>query len=111
MKNLTIRNLALSSFIIFSFAISTSFANEPVKDGNKEELKAKIQAAKEEVNKACLADAEKAGCKDKEVGSGLMKCMKEYKEKNKDFKLSDSCKEASKNLHHERRNKHKKDDK
>ncbi len=110
MKTLNFKYSALTIFALFCLSAAGSFANEAEKSSAKEEHKAKMMAAKEEVNKSCLADAEKAGCKDKEVGTGLMKCMKEYKEKNKDFKVSDACKEASKKMHQERRNKHAKNE-
>ena len=58
---------------------------------NKEEMKAAMKAKAEQVTAACAADAKTAGCDDKAVGHGMMKCIHEYKMKNKDFKLSEPC--------------------
>ncbi|WP_409477982.1 hypothetical protein [Pseudobdellovibrio sp. HCB154] len=69
----------------------------------KAEMKAKMAAHKTEVNQACAADAEKAGCSGKEVGTGLMKCLHAYKKANKDFQISEGCKASTKSLRDERK--------
>lgn len=52
------------------------------------------QANNAEINAACAADSKTAGCGDKQVGSGLLKCLHAYKKEHKDFNLSAGCKEA-----------------
>ncbi len=69
----------------------------------KAEIKQKIQAQKDAVEAACSEDATKTGCAGTEVGEGLLKCMKTFKEAHKDFTFSDSCKNARKELHEERK--------
>lgn len=86
--------------IIVIATSAMAFANDHEK---KAEHKAKMAAHKQEVNQSCAADAEKAGCAGKEIGSGLMKCLHAYKKSNKDFQISEGCKSASKSLHKERK--------
>lgn len=83
---------ALAIIVIASSVFA--FANE----GHKAEHKAKAA-----INTACTADAEKAGCADKEVGSGLLKCLHAYKKANKDFQISESCKSSTKSLRDEKK--------
>ncbi len=71
----------------------------------KAEIKQKIETQKNAVETACSADAAKTGCAGKEVGEGLLKCMKAYKINNKDFTFSESCKNARKDLHEDRKEK------
>jgi hypothetical protein len=78
----------LTSLLTLSLALSqASFASDPT-----------LQADRDAVNSSCSAEAATAGCGDKKVGSGLLKCIHAYKKTNKDFKISDGCKEASKKL-------------
>ncbi len=69
----------------------------------KAEIKQKIEAQRNAVETACSEDATKTGCAGKEVGEGLLKCMKAFKEANKDFTFSESCKNARKELHKDRK--------
>ena len=50
------------------------------------------------VNTACAQDGVTAGCGDKKVGTGLLRCLAAYKKAHKDFKFSESCKNAKKTL-------------
>ena len=71
----------------------------------KEQHQAESAEMREQVKAACAADIATTGC-NSELGQGLMKCIHAYKEANKDFKVSDSCKAAAKDahhMHHERR--------
>ena len=76
--------MKIKHFIAFIGAFSTSvvFAAEGM---TKENAAA--------INSACAADAKTANCGDKQVGSGLLKCLHEHKKDHKDFKLSPNCKE------------------
>lgn len=57
------------------------------------------EGEKEAVKSQCANEAVTAGCKDMEVGQGFIKCLHDYKKKNKkEFKFSDSCKEALRSL-------------
>lgn len=78
----------------FSMAHAT---NEQLKDE-----KAKVEADKTQVNSACSADAQTAGCGGQVVGEGLLKCMHAYKKEHKDFKFSEGCKTAMKQLRGDR---------
>lgn len=66
------------------------------------------KADNEAVNTTCAADAKTAGCGDKKVGTGLLRCLHDYKQTNKDFQLSPACKTAVEKLHADQ--KHKKED-
>ena len=69
----------------------------------KAEIKQKIQAQKDAVEAACSEDATKTGCAGQQVGEGLLKCMKAFKEAHKDFTFSESCKNARQELREERK--------
>lgn len=73
---------------------------------SKEQRKAMHEELKEErsaVESACVDEAKAANCGDKVVGKGLLKCIHQHKKASADFKVSDSCKDAMKNLKSERR--------
>lgn len=67
---------------------------------------ADLETQKNAVNSACADEAAKANCGDQKVGSGLLKCIHSHKKANREFKISDSCKEAMKHLKHERKERH-----
>lgn len=72
---------------------------------SKEQRKAMHEELKDErsaVDSACVEEAKAANCGDKIVGKGLLKCIHQHKKASADFKISDSCKEAMKNLKSER---------
>ncbi len=76
-------------------------AGKPSKEQRKainEELKDERSA----VDSACVEEAKAANCGDKTVGKGLLKCIHQHKKASAEFKISDSCKEAMKNLKSER---------
>jgi len=81
--------------ILSACTFLTAHANDPQK---KEELK----ADRDQVNTACAADAQTAGCAGKVVGEGLLKCLHAYKKEHKEFKISDACKAARKELRSDR---------
>lgn len=60
---------------------------------------AELKPDKEAVEVACAAEAKEANCGDAKVGTGLLKCIHGHKKQNKkEFKVSDSCKEAMRKL-------------
>lgn len=63
----------------------------------------KVKEDAAQVNSACSADAQTAGCGSETVGKGLLKCLRNYKKEHKDFKVSDSCKASMKQLHADRK--------
>ncbi len=65
------------------------------------------QAIKEQVKSACAADIATTGCTSE--GREQMKCIKEYKKSHKDFKFSEGCKMARKEVRemHKNRKAHK----
>ena len=93
------------------FAVIFSGERAQAENQEKDEHKAQMEAGRNAVESACSAEATSTGCAGKEVGKGLLKCMHEYKKANKDFKFSDGCKDATKNLKHDRKEHkmHKKD--
>lgn len=100
MKTIT----CLFTILLISFNVSADDHNKSGPHAEKKaEMKQKIQAQKDAVETACSADAATTGCAGKEVGEGLLKCMKAYKEAHKDFTFSESCKNARKELHEERK--------
>jgi len=68
--------------LILLFAVSAAMANESKRP---EALN---------VDTACSADATTAGCGDKKVGTGLLKCIEAYRKEHKTFKVSESCRNA-----------------
>lgn len=48
------------------------------------------------VRTACATEIKTAGCEEKKLGEGLLKCVHEYKREHKDFTISAECKEAAK---------------
>lgn len=89
-KALTI--IVITTTSVFAFA-----------DGHKAEHKAKVAEHKAAINAACAADASTAGCADKVVGGGLLKCLHAYKKEHKDFKISEGCKSSTKSLRDEKK--------
>ena len=85
------------------FAVSFSGERAQADNHAKGEHKAQMEAQRNAVESACSAEATETGCTGMEVGKGLLKCMHEYKKAHKDFKFSDGCKEATKDLKHERK--------
>jgi hypothetical protein len=55
------------------------------------------------VNSACQAEATTAGCGQEVVGKGLLKCIGAYKKAHQDFKISDGCHNAVKQMSHDRK--------
>ena len=49
-------------------------------------------------NVACAQDSKTANCGSQKVGTGLLKCIGEYKKANKNFSVSTACQEATKKL-------------
>ena len=91
----------LFTTLLISFNVS---ADGHGKHGEKKaEMKQKIEAQRTAVETACSTDATATGCAGKEVGEGLLKCMHTFKEAHKDFTFSESCKNARKELHEERK--------
>ena len=61
-----------------------------------------LKADAELINSSCRADAQVAGCSNEKVGSGLIKCLWQYKKANPKFDFSNECKSALKKMHHDR---------
>jgi hypothetical protein len=71
----------------------------------KEQHQAESAEMREKIKAACASDITATGCTS-EFGHGLMKCIHAYKETNKDYKVSDTCKAAAhegRHMKHERR--------
>ncbi len=90
-------------FTILLISLNVSADGHGKHGEKKAEMKQKIQAQKDAVEAACSQDAAKTGCAGKEVGEGLLRCMKAYKMNNKDFAFSESCKNARNELHEDRK--------
>lgn len=80
--------------LVLLFIVSTAMASE---SKSPEALN---------VDSACSAEGATANCGDKKVGTGLLKCIEEYHKSHKDFKVSDSCKQARKQLKEAHKMKH-----
>jgi hypothetical protein len=65
----------------------TAFGADPVK-----------QADRQAIDSACSAEASTAQCGADKVGTGLLKCIHAYKQKNSAFTLSAGCKSAIEQL-------------
>lgn len=87
---------------VSAFAVESSNIDKPKADPTKKEL---LHEDRTQVNNSCSAESTTAGCEDKKVGSGLLKCIHEYKKKNKEFKVSEACEVSLKKLRADRKNK------
>ena len=88
--------MKIKYLVTFLAALSSSvaFANEPAKQADPAK-----QAANAAISAACAADGKAAGCGDKQVGTGLLRCIHDYKQAHKDFTVSAGCK-AEVEKHH-----------
>jgi hypothetical protein len=97
----------LAIILLATSVVAFADNHEGKHEGKKEEMKAKREAMHTQIEEACKEDAKAAGCEGKEIGKGenggLLKCIHAYKEKNKDFKLSESCKNTRKSLKDEKK--------
>jgi hypothetical protein len=64
--------------------------------------KSEIAADAKAINQACQTEAATAGCGQEVVGKGLLKCMGAYRKAHSDFKVSDGCRDAIKQLSEDR---------
>lgn len=78
--------------ILLTIAMAASFSFAQAQD-------ATMKADAQNIDTACSADAATAGCGNEKVGTGMMKCMHAYKKAHSDFKFSDGCKAAMKQMH------------
>ncbi len=91
--------MSLSMFAAYAQAEEASVpAAQPTAE-QKAELKSDRVAA----TAACQEEAKIAGCSDKVVGKGMLKCIHQYKKSHKDFKIGDGCKAAGKELRKDRK--------
>lgn len=87
-----LKRIIISS--VFVLAVVSTFAEETSK-----EVRAELKQDKEAVATACAEEAKIANCGDAKVGTGLLKCIHQYKKENrKEFKISDACKESMRRL-------------
>jgi hypothetical protein len=90
---LTISALVLSSTMAYAEMEMSPTATAKSKEAIKEEIRSNL----EQVKASCSADMAAAGCQGE--FREKIKCVREYKKKNNDFKLSEACKSAMKNGH------------
>ena len=57
-----------------------------------------LAADAQAIDVACKAEAAAAGCGQEVVGKGLLKCMGSYKRTHSDFKFSDGCRSAMRQM-------------
>ena len=56
------------------------------------------------IDSACATEGQTAGCGDKKVGTGLLKCIMAYKKAHrKEFQVSEGCKAALEKAREDRR--------
>ena len=55
-------------------------------------------ASAQATNTTCTQEAETAKCGNDKVGTGLIKCLRDYKKANKDFIITDVCEASLKQL-------------
>ncbi len=67
-------------------------------EGGKGQMKADAQA----IDNACKSDASNTGCGGEVVGKGLLKCMHAYKQAHKEYKFSEGCRDAMKQMREDR---------
>ena len=76
------------SFVLIISAISVAKGDRAAKDA--------------ELKSACAAEISMAGCGDKDLGKGLLKCIQTYRKEHKDMVISESCKNLRKEFKAER---------
>lgn len=81
----------LTTAILFSVSVSAN-----AKD-------AALAADAQAIDNACKTEAAAAGCGQEVVGKGLLKCMGSYKKAHKDFKFSDGCRSAMKQMRQDKK--------
>ncbi len=106
-----IKSMFLSVTMVFTLLSSQAlFATETAAPAEKtketpnamhEDMKKKREEADQKIKASCADEIAKANCGEKEMGHGLMMCLKEYKKSNKDFKFSEACKTTTKAIHQE----------
>lgn len=96
-------NKLLLTVSVLMFSSSLVFADiaAPPPAKSKEAIREEIKEHMEQVKAACSADVAATGCSGE--GRELMKCVREYKKKNKDFKFSEGCQSAMKSGHEMRK--------
>ena len=87
--------------ILLGTTLVLAFTHVQAED--KAELKEELKQDKSVVEAACVEEAKASGCEGKEIGKGLLKCVHAYKKEHKDFKFSDGCKSAMKELKGDRK--------
>ncbi len=91
--------LVSAALIAFSgYAIAEDGKGGGNQGGGKGQMKADAQA----INQACKSDASNTGCGGEVVGKGLLKCMHAYKQAHKDYKFSEGCRDAMKQMREDR---------
>ena len=80
----------------FIFAVGTAFGIQAA--AFAEQPAAASRAEVNYINSSCAKDARTTGCEGFAAGSGLFKCMNNYKAKHKTFQLSNRCDAALKEL-------------
>ncbi len=69
---------------------------------NAHAMNEKLKEDAQAINAACKADASTAGCGNEVVGKGLLKCLRNYKQAHKEYKFSQGCRDAMKQLREDR---------
>ena len=76
----------LTTAILFSVSVNANAAN------------AVLSADAQAIDNACKTEAATAGCGQAVVGKGLLKCIGGYKRTHSDFKFSDGCRGAMRQM-------------
>ena len=90
-----IMTLALATFTSLAYADDAAPPTTASAPPGKEQMKQEREAQAAKIKAACAEEITKTDCKE-ELGHGLMKCMHDFKDQNKDFKVSDACKDVVK---------------
>lgn len=104
MKKLLIFAIFVSSISTFAAEPSNSTAAPMAKQidpAKKEQLK----SDREVINNSCIEESKIAGCGNEKVGTGLIRCIHNYRrEHKKDFKVSEACKLSMQKLRTDKAN-------
>lgn len=95
--------VSMMSLSMFAASVQAEEASVPPAAQPTVEQKAELKSDRVAATAACQEEAKIAGCSDKVVGKGMLKCIRQYKKSHKDFKIGDSCKAAGKELRKDRK--------
>jgi len=83
------------------FKISTG-CDKAISQYRRDHMKMSTTKNALSVNRACSTDASTASCGSEQVGTGLMDCLRGYKQQHEDYKFTRGCSASLKKFYHDK---------